>query len=170
MGFAALKLDMNKAYDKINWTFLLAVMKRMGFSSLWVNWIAQCISTVTYSILINGNPSKTFKPSRGLRQGDPISPFLFLLCANVLSCALLHQESTKNLKGIKIGRDSQPINHLLFADDSFFFFKLDKVSPTTIQNTIAWYCSISRQSINLEKSELFCSPNLRLLSPILLTF
>ena len=133
---------MNKAYDSISWNFLKAVLSRMGFSINWTKWIMQCVSIVSYSILINGSPSKPFNPSRGLRQGDPLSPYLFLLCANVLSCALLKQEASKHLKGIKIGRANQPLSHLLFADDSFLFFKNDKSSPQTIQNTLAWYCSL----------------------------
>jgi hypothetical protein len=132
----------------------------MGFSSNWIKWITQCVNTVSYSVLINASPTKPFKPLRGLRQGDPLSPYLFLLCANALSCALLKQESSHYLKGLKIGRTNQPLSHLLFGDDSFLFFKNDKTSPITIQNTLAWYCSISGQSINLEKSELFCTPNM----------
>jgi hypothetical protein len=151
---------MNKAYDRISWNFLKVVVSRMGFSINWTKWIMQCVSTVSYSILINGSPSKPFNPSRGLRQGDPLSPYLFLLCADVLSCALLKQEASKHLKGIKIGRANQPLSHLLFADDSFLFFKNDKSSPQTIQNALAWYCSLSGQSINLEKSETYCSPNM----------
>ncbi len=132
----------------------------MGFSQSWVNWITQCVTTVSYSVLINGSPSKTFCPARGLRQGDPLSPYLFLLCANVLSCALLKQENTLHLRGVKIGRATQPLCHLLFADDSFLFFKHDKSSPNTIQSTLAWYCCLSGQSRNMDKSELYCSPNM----------
>ena len=132
----------------------------MGFSSNWIKWITQCVNTVSYSVLINASPTKPFKPLRGLRQGDPLSPYLFLLCANVLSCALLKQESSHYLKGLKIGRTNQYLSHLLFVDDSFLFFKNEKTSPITIQNTLAWYCRISGQSINLEKSELFCTPNM----------
>ena len=74
----------------------------MGFGSKWINWIKECV-TVSYSVLINGSPSESFHPSRGLRQGDPLSFYLFLLCANVLSCALLKKENNKHLIGIKIG-------------------------------------------------------------------
>ena len=100
-GFRVLKLDMNKAYDRINWNFLMAVLNSMKFSPKWVNWIRQCVTTVSYSVLVNGSPSKPFHPSRGLRQGDLVFPYLFLLYANVLSCALIKQENLKNLIGIK---------------------------------------------------------------------
>ena len=124
---------MNKAYDSIRWDFLIVMLQRMGFSQAWVHWITQCVTTVSYSVLINGSPTKPFILARGLRQGNPLSPYLFLLCANVLSCALLKQETTKHLKGIKIGRANQPLSHSLFADDLFLFFKNDKTSPKTIQ-------------------------------------
>lgn len=101
----------------------------MGFSSNWIKWITECVTIVSYSVLINGSLTKPFKPSRGLRQGDPLSPYLFLFCVNVLSCALLKQESSHHLKGIKIGRTNQPLSHLLFADDFFLFFKMTKPLP-----------------------------------------
>jgi hypothetical protein len=137
-GYGALKLDMNKAYDRLSWNFLKAVMLTMGFSSKWISWVNQCVSTVSYSLLINGSPTNPIHPSRGIRQGDPLSPYLFLLCANVLSCALLKQEQIGNLKGLKIGRVAHPLSHLLFADDSFLFFKIDNKAPSIIQQTLAW--------------------------------
>ena len=102
-GFGALKLDMQKARDRIEWSFLKAVLHNMGFSTNWIHWVMQCVSTVSYHILINASPSKTIVPSRGLRQGDPLSPYLFILCANVLSCALIRSEQNNNIKGIRIG-------------------------------------------------------------------
>ena len=119
---------MSKAYNRVNWNFLKAVLLFMNFGTTWVNWIMECISTVQYSLLVNGSPFKPFHPSRGLRQGDPISHYLFLFCANILSLALTREENQKNLKGVKIGRNGLSFTHILFADDSFIFFQNDNRS------------------------------------------
>ena len=73
-GFRALKIDMCKVYDRVNWNFLKAVMLAMNFSNTWVNWIMECVTTVKYTLLINGSPTQTIHLMRGIKQGDPISP------------------------------------------------------------------------------------------------
>ena len=142
-GYGALKVDMCKAYDKVSWNFLRAVLTTMNFSSTWINWIMECISLVQYAILLNGSPTQFFHPSRALRQGDPISPYLFLLCTNILSIALTQAERQKQIMGITVGRRGVTLTHLLFANDSIFFFENDNQSLSELKENIMWYCSLS---------------------------
>ena len=100
-GLCAIKLDMHKAYDRVEWPFLKEIMLRLGFRQEWVNLIMQCVSTVEYRVRINAEESESFKPTRGLRQGDPLSPYLFLLCTEGLNALLTHAEETKTYQELK---------------------------------------------------------------------
>ncbi|KAK0598373.1 hypothetical protein LWI29_034075 [Acer saccharum] len=122
-GWLALKLDMSKAYDRIEWDFLKAIMEKMGFPPHWINLIMDCLSTSRLTFLLNGTPTCSVVPSRGLRQGCPLSPYLFILCAEALSGLIRKEESAVRGLGIQCCRNSPLISHLFFADDSILFCK-----------------------------------------------
>lgn len=95
----------------------------MNFDAKWVKWLMECVTSVYYTLLFNGNISNLFKPGTGLRQGDPISPYLFLICANILSLALRKAESSNIISGVKVGRNGDAFTHLLYDDDSLLFLR-----------------------------------------------
>ena len=116
-----LKLDFQKAYDTIDWDSLDLVLKEMGFTDKWRGWVRECVTTAKMSILVNGTPCKPFKMERGLRQGDPLSTFLFVLMAEVLNRLLIKAEALGFFQGLKVGTGQVKITHLQFADDTLIF-------------------------------------------------
>jgi hypothetical protein len=151
------KLDVEKAYDHVNWDFLLYLLQRCGFPSRWRNWIRFCISTVRFSILINGCPSGFFESSRGLRQGDPLSPLLFVIVMEALSRLMDSAVRGGYLSGFKVGTSEGVdvmVTHLLFADDTLMFCD---AAPPQIEHlgcVLTWFEAISGLKINLGKLEM----------------
>lgn len=153
-SYMAVKTDITKAYDRLEWGFLRETMQQMGFDSQWISWIMACISTVSYSVLINGTPEGYFAPERGLRQGDPLSPYLFILCAEVLSHMMSRAMEARTLMGIKIALRAPAVNHLLFADDSLFFALANPQAARKLKHIFSKYEEASGQAINYSKSSI----------------
>ncbi|KAF7143420.1 hypothetical protein RHSIM_Rhsim05G0112800 [Rhododendron simsii] len=116
--YVDVKLDLNKAYDHVCWDFLFSVLQGMGFNETWVEWIKECVHTVKYSINANREQVCNITPNRGLRQGDPLSPYLFLIAVNVFSSLMNKATCNKTLAGVRMKRKCPIVSHLLFADDS----------------------------------------------------
>jgi exonuclease III len=152
VGVAALKLDMSKAYDRVEWSFLEQMMRRLGFDERWISLIMKCCSTVKYRFKLNGSLTNEVIPSRGLRQGDPISPYLFLICGEAFSCLLNAAEVDGRLEGVQVADDAPSFNHLLFADDSLILLKVTEESARHLLDILALYESCSGQTVNIDKS------------------
>ncbi|XP_059064794.1 uncharacterized protein LOC131856862 [Cryptomeria japonica] len=118
-----LKLDMMKAYDRVNWQALLTVLKKFGFGIKWLKWVQACISMARFSIILNGSPCGFFASSRGLRQGDPLLPFLFIILVEAFSRAISFARESGLWKGISIPHMPTSHTHCLFADDTLLFGK-----------------------------------------------
>ncbi|XP_075499819.1 uncharacterized protein LOC142538372 [Primulina tabacum] len=158
-GYAALKLDMSKAYDMVEWIFLQNMMIKLGFAEQWVKLIMRCVTSVTYSFRINHSIFGMLKPSRGLRQGDPLSPYLFVLCAQGLSHLFAKAVERNLIRGVRIANTCPIISHLFLADDSLIFFKATREDNIQVWNCLNLYEKASGQVVNFDKSALTFSPS-----------
>ena len=153
-GLVALKLDISKAYDMVEWKFLESTLRKLGFSEKWVDLIMRCITTSSFCVLINGVAKGLIHPQRGLRQGCLMSPYLFILCVEVFSNLLLQAESQQSIHGLKFSKDLS-ITHLLFADDSLIFTKATTEDCTNLKAIFIRHAAASGQIFNFEKSSMF---------------
>ena len=147
-SFCAYKLDLSKAYDRVEWCFLNNVLLKLGFQSSWVDRIMTCVTSVLYAVRFNGVMSAPFTPTRGLRQGDPLSPYLFLFVADGLSALIKRKTNSGALEELKICRNAPGISHLLFADDTLLFFKATAEQATEVKDVLETYGRCTGQQIN----------------------
>ncbi|KAK3230966.1 hypothetical protein Dsin_002847 [Dipteronia sinensis] len=147
-GSMAIKLDMSKAYDRVEWVFIENMMLRLGFSDSWVNRIMGCVKSVSYSL----------KPTRGLRQGDPLSPYLFLICVEGLTTLINTAYINGSIAGFRCSRSSPIITHLFFVDDSLLFSEATDSNCMAIRGVLDDYARATRQLVNFAKSAVCVSP------------
>ncbi|KAL4283361.1 hypothetical protein GQ457_16G031550 [Hibiscus cannabinus] len=156
---AALKLDIEKAYDHVEWPFLEAMLLRIGFDAQWTDLVMSCVRTVTYQIRMNGSLSEVVQPERGLRQGDPLSPFLFAICTEGLSALLNAEKQAGHLTGMRASRYGPRITHLLYADDSLLFIRNSVEEANRVKACLDVYATSSGQRVNYDKSSIYFSPS-----------
>ena len=134
-------------------------MVKLGFPVTWINWVMGCITMPSFSILINWKPYGNIKPSRWLRQGDPLSPYLFLLCAEGFTSLLAKAEMDRHIKGVSICKGAPTISNLMFVDDSILFCCATLGEVEVINEVLQIYANASSQCINMEKSSIYFSSN-----------
>lgn len=146
-----LKVDLKKAYDSIEWSYLHTVMLELGFPLPFVTWIFSCITTVSYSSLINGKPSPPCCAKKGLRQGDPMSPFLF---AMYLSRQL---GSLKQIPDFNFHSKCERLNitHLMYADDLLLFSRGDEVCTSLLLHAFHSFSRASGLEANMDKTNIY---------------
>lgn len=135
-------------------------MRWMGFAEQWINLIMICISTVTNAFKLNGEPMGYIRPKRGIRKGDPLSPYLFVLCAEGLSMLFEKWEEQGRIRGVSICQGAPSVHHLLFADDSFIFAHSTLRECLHIKELLGTYERASGQAVNFAKSCVAFSANL----------
>lgn len=151
----ALKLDISKAYDKVIWDFVPKVLTKFGFDHSVTNLIIECVTTIKYFVLVNGSPFGFFFAGRGIRQGDPFSPYLFIIITDVLSRNFNNLLSKGSIKGIKATSSLEPTVIQQFVDDTFLFGKAFVVEARKCKNCLNNYIACSGQCINYNKSMIY---------------
>eukprot|EP00253_Pinus_taeda_P018479 PITA_18479 len=150
-----IKLDLSKAYDRLSWNYLEKVLESFGFCRRWIDWIHSLISSPSFSILVNGIPSKTFSASRGLRQGDPLSPFLFILAAEGLGRFIKKEREANKIKGLKLWGNNLCLTHQQFVDDIMLFGEPTVKEVKQLRKILDLFAEASGLEINRDKSCVF---------------
>ncbi|GKC25623.1 RNA-directed DNA polymerase, eukaryota [Tanacetum coccineum] len=147
------KVDFEKAFDSVKWDYLDETLKAFGFGQKWCTWIGGCLKNAMGSVLVNGNPSSEFQFFKGLKQGDPLSPFLFILIMETLHLSFMRILNAGLYKGISLN-DSFTISHLFYADDVVFVGEWNDTNIYTLLNVLKCFYLASGLKINLHKSKL----------------
>ncbi|XP_026458469.1 uncharacterized protein LOC113358980 [Papaver somniferum] len=148
------KIDMEKAFDNVKWKSLLRILEKHGFGSKWIGWMKWCISTSNISILVNGSSTDKFKPSKGLRQGDSLSPFLFLLVVEVLSKLIDDVVLRDQIHGFKVAEDGIMVSQMQFADDTLMFLDANVDEVRRLLLILTTFELLTGMKLNLEKSSM----------------
>lgn len=148
---------------RLNGGVLGAILGFHGFEEQFCNMIRECVSTTSYSILINGFPCGFFPSSCGLRQGDPISPVLFTVLSDLLSRILVQSETDGRLSGVRVARTSPKVTHLMYVGDLVIYCKASEAEATEVFTCLNLYYSWTGQSINWDKSSVHFSTNVQAL-------
>lgn len=158
-GFMTLKIDFEKAYDRLKWSFIRDTLNEFNFPLIMNEVIMECISSPSMRILWNGEQTESFSPTRGIRQGDPLSPYLFVLCMERLNQIIEESILAGKWKPIQISRGGPQLTNLFFADDIILFSEASVEQALIIAECLDRFCMASGQKVSLQKSSVFFSNN-----------
>ncbi|PKA62376.1 putative mitochondrial protein [Apostasia shenzhenica] len=142
-GYMSVKVDMEQAYDRMRWDFLQKILQHFGFPDNWSKWALACVEAPRFALMINGRKSNWIEATCGFRQGCPLSPYLFILCSELLSLLINQHQNRDDLLGIRTTAHGPLITHLLFADDILMFAPATCRAVKTLNNIFDTYCSWS---------------------------
>lgn len=151
---------MSKAYDRIESRFLREMVKKLGFKGNWIDKVMECVESMKYKIIVNGLCSKEIILERGLREGNPIYPYLFLLCQKWFSMNLIEIKRSKRIEGIKLAHCLERLNNLFFADECLLFIKAELSHIIYLKEIPRRYEDVAGQKVNYAKFEFSDNPNL----------
>lgn len=157
----AMKLDIIKVYDRVEWSFLEAILMKMGFHHQWISRIMTYVSAARYTIVHGGHEIGPITPTREIRQGDSLSPYLFILCAEGLSALIQKYENRGWLHRCKVAQGAPRISHMIFVDKSYLYCKATLNEVNRFKEILVKFKAASRQKINTQKSSIFFSTNTR---------
>ena len=157
--FMVVKIDLEKAYDCLEWSFIKMVLEHFGFLESMISLIMSYVSTSTTTLLFNGSKLDSFQPSRGIRQGDLISPYLFLLYKEFLGAQITSMCEDKRWDKVRASRSGPSFSHVLFADDLMLFAKADYKNCEAIIEVLDNFCNLAGQKVNTTKSKIIFSSN-----------
>ena len=155
----ALRIDLEKTFDRLEWSFIREVLVHFDFPSNLIAIIMDCISSTSVSVLFNGGKLPTFSPSCDIWQGDPISPYIFIMCLEYLGLLIHDKTANNSWKPIKASRFGPTFSHPFFADDLMLFSQASLKNSETIDEVLTTFCQLSGQKIGKEKSRVLFSKN-----------
>ena len=150
-----MQLDLAKAYDKLNWTYIRRALIAFGFDHNWVRWVMALVTSSSFSILVNGSPSETFIPTRALRQGDPLSPFLFILMMEGLGQSIKHAKEVGKIKGLQLSKNGQALSHQQFVDETMLQRIPTVKEPLAYKQILSDFAMATCMEVNISKSKIF---------------
>lgn len=159
VGYKAIKIDFEKAYDRLRWSFVRHSLNELRLPKSMIEVIMRCISSTSLQILWNGEPTDSFAPTRGIRQGDPLSPYIYVICMERLTHLIEQEVSLGAWRAVRASRNGPQLSNLAFADDLILFGEASIDQAKVIMACLEQFCDMSGSKVSTAKSRVFFSRN-----------